>query len=74
MTGFDNYLSGYLDRRMKNIIDEWELATRRDLTDLVHRMHTMQEDIRSIKESDRSAYERMDSMEERISRIRERAK
>ena len=33
MIGMDSYLNAYVDRRMKYIVDEWDLATKADLSD-----------------------------------------
>jgi hypothetical protein len=73
MSRFDNYMSGYLDRRMRLIMDEWGLSTRGELRDLVQRMHTLQDEVRQIKGSEDSAADRISRIEERISRLKERA-
>ena len=33
MIGMNSYLNAYVDRRMKYIVEEWDLATKADLVD-----------------------------------------
>ena len=33
MIGMDSYLNAYVDRRMKYIVEEYDLSTRNDLVD-----------------------------------------
>lgn len=35
---FDRYLNTYVDRRMKDIVGEWQLATRNDIADFQRRL------------------------------------
>ena len=68
----DSYLSGYLDRRMNRIIDEWQLSTREDLADLTRRFHRVQDDLTGLKNFERETENRMSVLEERVRRIREK--
>lgn len=68
----DNYLNSYLDRRMKLMIDEWQLGTTSDLKDLSQRYHRVKDEVESLKTFERQSQERMDRMEERIRSLRER--
>ena len=67
----DSYLAGYLDRRMSRIIDEWQLSTRSDMSDLTKRFHRVQDEVTSLKNFERDTESRLALLEERVSRIRE---
>ena len=71
MMNFDNYLSGYLDRRMSSIIDEWQIATKGELTDLTERLHRVQDDLTSLKSFEKETADKLSDLEERVQRIRE---
>ena len=68
----DNYLNSYLDRRMKLMIDEWQLGTTSDLKDLSLRFHRVKDEVESLKTFERQSQDRMDRMEDRIRSLRER--
>ena len=38
---FDRYLNTYVDRRMKYVIEEWQLATRNDIADFERRINAL---------------------------------
>lgn len=66
----DNYLAGYLDRRMTRIIEEWQISTRGELGDLSQRLHQVQKDLAGLKSFEKDAGERISSMEERVQALR----
>ena len=68
----DKYLNTYLDRRMKLVIDEWDLATKSDIKELSRRFHRVKDEVELLKEFERESKDRMDRMEERIRDIRRR--
>lgn len=70
----DNYLNAYLDRRMKDMIDEWQIATTSDIRDLSQRYHKVLKEVDNLKSFERVSKDRMDRMEERIRTIREMTK
>jgi len=70
----DNYLNSYLDRRMKLMIDEWQLATTADIRDLSQRYRKVKSEVDTLKAFERESHDRMDRMEERIRTLRERMK
>jgi len=70
----DNYLNSYLDRRMKLMIDEWQISTTSDLKDLSLRYHRVKDEVESLKTFERQSQDRMDRMEERVRSLRERMK
>ena len=66
----DNYLSGYLDRRMSQIISEWQLATRDEMGDLTRRFSRVQDDLTNMKTFEKETGEKLSNLEERVKNIR----
>ncbi|PWR71378.1 hypothetical protein [Methanospirillum lacunae] len=71
---FDNYLSGYLDRRMSLIIEEWQLSTRNDLTDLTQRFHRVQDELVGLKSFERETSTKLSDLETRVRLLKEKVK
>jgi hypothetical protein len=74
MTGIDSYMNSYMDRRMKDIVDEWRLATRRDAADLEHRIRDVEQDLQSLDDFEKMADSKMTVMESRLARLKEAKK
>ena len=70
----DKYMNAYIDRRMKLVIDDWQLATTADIRDLSQRFRQVWQDAESLKTFERESQDRMDRMEERIRKLKERMK
>jgi len=62
----DNYVHGYLDRRMKFLIEEWNLARRGDLGDFPTRIAALDREMDEIKAYEDSAGIRIAQLEERL--------
>jgi hypothetical protein len=71
MVGMDTYMNAYLDRRMKNLIQDWDLATENDLGDFEARLHRVEETAREIESFETGARIRLDDLEFRLSRLKE---
>ncbi|MCE5299154.1 MAG: hypothetical protein MUE45_04390 [Methanoregulaceae archaeon] len=71
MVGMDSYMNAYLDRRMKNLIQDWDLATQNDLGDFETRLGRIEETTKKIESFETSAGIKLDNLEERLSRLRE---
>ena len=65
-------MNTYLDRRMKLMIDEWELATKSDIKELSVRYRHVKDEVENLKTFERESKDRMDRLEERIRDIRRR--
>jgi len=70
----DNYLSGYLDRRMSMIIEEWQISTKNDLTDITQRFHRVQDELAGLKTFERETSTRLTDLEVRVRKLKENAK
>ncbi len=47
----NKYMGAYMDRRMEALIDEWHLATHRDIDDFVTRIDSLSDEIVRLTES-----------------------
>jgi hypothetical protein len=71
MAGMDSYMNTYLDRRMKNLIQDWDLATENDLGDFETRLRAIEETTKQIESFETSAEIKLDNLEERLRMLRE---
>ena len=67
----DSYVDGYLDRRMKFIIEEWDLARKGDVGDFSNRVEALDREIGSMKDFEEAANVRIDQLEVRLKQIKE---
>lgn len=65
-----DYMGRYLDRRMKYLIEEWNLATRSDLGDLYARLHTIEDEARTCAGFEASASAKMTELEKRVEHLK----
>ena len=70
----DNYVSGYLDRRMKYLIEEWNLARKGDLGDFPKRMEALDKGMDQMKAYEKTADGRITELENRSRKLREAKK
>ncbi len=71
MVGMDSYMNAYLDRRMKNLIQDWDLATRNDISDFETRLQAIEETSRDIASFETSAEIKLEELEHRLLHLRE---
>lgn len=71
MVGMDSYMNAYLDRRMKNLIQDWDLATENDLGDFETRLRTIEETTKQIQSFETSAELKLDELSQRLFRLKE---
>lgn len=71
MVGMDSYMNAYLDRRMKNLIQDWDLATQNDISDFETRLRRIEETTKEIESFETSAEIKLEDLEGRLSRLRE---
>ncbi|MEI7856506.1 MAG: hypothetical protein WCH85_03275 [Methanomicrobiales archaeon] len=72
MIGPDNYLHAYVDRRMKYIVDEWDLATYTDLSDFTTRLYAIEQEIPRLKAFEHTAADKLTELENRAARLKGR--
>lgn len=61
-----DYMERYIDRRMKYLIDEWNLATRNDLGDLYTRLHVIEDEAGRCAGFEATASAKMTELEKRL--------
>jgi hypothetical protein len=71
--GPDSYLNAYVDRRMKYVIEEWDLATRNDLADFTARLGAVEQEIPRIKSFELKASDKLTELEARAKKLKEMA-
>jgi small-conductance mechanosensitive channel len=74
MVGMDSYMNKYLDRRMKFLIEEWDLSTRQDTRDFEKRLENLEEANREIEEFETGAEAKLDELETRLKKLKEAKK
>ena len=62
----DNYVSGYLDRRMKYLIEEWNLARKGELGDFPKRLLALDQETDRMKAFEKAADARIEAFEDRF--------
>ena len=71
MVGMDSYMNTYLDRRMKYLIQDWDLATKNDLGNFETRMQDIEDATKEIDTFEAEAEAKLEAMEQRLMRLRE---
>jgi len=71
MVGMDSYMNTYLDRRMKFLIQDWDLATRNDLGNFEERLRAIEETTKQIQSFENSAEITLDNLEHRLLSLKE---
>lgn len=74
MIGMDSYMNTYLDRRMKNLIQDYDLATENDLGDFQSRLKSVEEAVMEIESFETGAETMLNSLEERLKKLKEARK
>ncbi|MFA4849210.1 MAG: hypothetical protein WC626_05740 [Methanoregula sp.] len=72
MIGMNNYLNAYVDRRMKYIVDEWDLSTRTDLSDFTGRLDAIEQEIPRLKAFEQTASDKLTELETRANKLKGR--
>jgi hypothetical protein len=72
MIGMNSYLDAYVDRRMKNIVDEWDLATKADLSEFTGRLEALEQEIPRLRAFDHAAGEKLTGLEARAAKLKGR--
>jgi hypothetical protein len=72
MIGADNYLHAYVDRRMKDIVEEWDLSTYTDLSDFTGRLYALEQEIPRLKAFEHAASDKLTELETRAAKLKGR--
>jgi uncharacterized protein YgbK (DUF1537 family) len=71
MVGFDRYMNTYIDRRMKHLVEDWDLSTRQDTQDFEKRLQNLEEASREIEDFETVAEAKLDDLEARLKKLKE---
>ena len=72
MMGMKNYMNAYVDRRMKSVVEEWDLSRKDDITDFTARLDAIEQEIPHLKESKKASMEKLMELEIRARKLKER--
>ncbi|MDD1655879.1 MAG: hypothetical protein LUO87_00685 [Methanomicrobiales archaeon] len=67
----DKYVHSYLDRRMKYLIDEWNLARKDDMGDFSRRIQHVEKDLEPMKDYEKTGSVKLTRLEERFRKLKE---
>ena len=71
---FDRYLNTYVDRRMKYVIDEWQLATRNDIADFERRLNALSNEAARLTGVEKAVETKLGSLEQRARNLEAKRK
>ena len=72
MIGMNNYLGAYVDRRMQYIVEEWDLATNAELSDLTGRLKALEEEIPRLQAFEHASADKLTELETRARKLKGR--
>jgi len=72
MIGTKRYMDAYVDRRMKSIVEEWDLSRKDDIADFTARLDAIEQEIPHLKQSKKASVEKLMELEIRARRLKER--
>ena len=72
MVGMKSYMNAYVDRRMKSVVEEWDLSRKDDITDFTARLNAIEQEIPRLKESKKASMEKLMELEIRARKLKER--
>jgi polyhydroxyalkanoate synthesis regulator phasin len=72
MISMDSYLDAYVDRRMKYIVEEYDLSTGNDLTDFTARLDALEREIPRLKTFEQQAADKLAVLEARARALKGR--
>ncbi|MFA6333708.1 MAG: hypothetical protein WCX22_12200 [Methanoregula sp.] len=70
MIGMDSYLNAYVDRRMKYIVEEWDLSTGADLSDFTERLYALEQEIPRMQAFEHAAADKLTELETRARKLK----
>ncbi len=72
MIGMKNYMNAYVDRRMKSVVDEWDLTRKDDVADFTARLDAIEQEIPRLKASKKTSVEKLTELETRARKLKEK--
>jgi hypothetical protein len=72
MIGMKNYMNAYVDRRMKSVVEEWDLSRKDDVADFTTRLDAIEQEIPRLKAAKKSSVEKLTELETRARKLKEK--
>jgi len=69
MVGIDSYMNKYLDRKMKFLLEDWDLSTQQDTGDFEKRLSAVEEVAHEITDFETAAEAKLDDLETRLKKL-----
>ncbi|MDD1714383.1 MAG: hypothetical protein LUQ61_03875 [Methanoregulaceae archaeon] len=69
MVGIDSYMNKYLDRKMKFLLEDWDLSTQQDTGDFEKRLSAVEEAAHEITDFETAAEAKLDDLETRLKKL-----
>jgi hypothetical protein len=70
----DKYMNSYLDRRMKYLIEEWQIATKNDVADLSGRLNALSDEATKLAAFGKTADAKLSALETRAKKLEAKRK
>ncbi|MEI6292166.1 MAG: hypothetical protein WCP36_00685 [Methanomicrobiales archaeon] len=65
----DKYMNKYLDRRMKYLIEEWQIATKNDVADFSARLNALSAEAAKLATFEKNADATLSALEARAKKL-----
>ena len=65
----DKYMNTYLDRRMKYLIEEWQIATKNDVADLSKRLNVLSNEATKLAAFEKTTDAKLSVLEARAKKL-----
>ena len=65
----DKYMNAYLDRRMKYLIEEWQIATKNEVADFSARLNALSVETTKLATFEKNADAKLSALEARAKKL-----
>ena len=65
----DKYMNTYLDRRMKYLIEEWQIATKNDVADFRNRLNALSSEAAKLATFEKDTDTKLSALEARAKKL-----
>jgi len=72
MIGMDSYLNAYVDRRMKYLVEEYDLTTQGELADFTVRLASIEREVPKLASFEKEAADKLSALEARAAALKGR--
>lgn len=65
----EKYMNTYLDRRMKYLIEEWQIATKNEVADFSNRLNAISDEATKLAAFEKNAEVKLSALEARAKKL-----